>query len=253
MAEKAKVAPEDVNVALERAKGFWAKYSKPITYTGSAVIVLILGWFAYKFLYRDPNNLKASEQIFPGEKLFDKMVQEGNFPKDTVGIVLNGGNLGDNKITGMLSIIKNYGGTPSGNRAQLITGACYVQLGQFDKAIPYLKDFEGNGATQVQSKDYTLLGHAYAEQKKNDEALNYYKKAADVLNDKDEEQKVNALFLAANFADYAGKPADAKELLNKLKDNFASTLMKPSSPYGPSQNVTMADVDKLLAKLGVVR
>ena len=33
----------ETNVALEKAKGFWANFSKPIIYIGSAVILLIGG------------------------------------------------------------------------------------------------------------------------------------------------------------------------------------------------------------------
>ena len=72
------------------------------------------------------------------------------------------------------------GGTAAGNRANYMVGASYLHIGEFAKAIQYLEDFDGNGASQVQSKAYLLMGHAYAEQKKTSEALSNYKKAASV-------------------------------------------------------------------------
>lgn len=255
MAEKVNVENVEVNEAVERAKGFWAKFSKPIIYIGSAVIALIVGWYAYAFFVKAPKEQKASELVFAAEKIFDKMAGVSSFPKDTVGIVLNGGVVDGDKITGLLSIINNYGGTPSGNRAQYIVGAAYLQLKEFDKAIKYLKAFDGNGANQVQSKAYILLGHAYAEQKKVDEAFSYYKKAGEVLNDKDEDQKVVALFTAANYAEWAGKNKDAIELLTTLRDNFGNVLSRRGNQYGgtPPPPVSNDDVEKLLAKLGVAK
>ena len=172
--------PADV---VTRAKGFWDKFSKPIIYAGSAIILLIGGWYAYKNLIVLPKEKKASEMLFPAETLFDKM-SSTNFNKDSVNLVLNGGNNNGTNITGILKVISQYGGTPAGNRAKYIAGASYLQIKEFDKAIKYLKEFEGGGADQIQSKAYIMLGHAYAEKKNIDEALSYYKKAATV-NSKD--------------------------------------------------------------------
>ncbi|WP_462251816.1 tetratricopeptide repeat protein [Ferruginibacter sp.] len=252
MAEtKVKVESVETNDVVERAKGFWAKFSKPIIYVGTAIIALIGGWYAYNSFFKEPKELKASELIFPAEKMFAKMAAASSFPKDTVGFVLNGGNIDGEKVTGLLSIAKNYGGTPAGNLAQYMTGACYLHLKEFDKAISYLKEFDGNGANQIQSKAYILLGHAFAEQKKVEEAYTYYKKAGEVLNDKDEQQKVVALFIAANYAESTGKSKEAIEILKDLKDNFGGAMVRKSQYEQPP--VTQDDVDKLLAKLGVTK
>jgi tetratricopeptide (TPR) repeat protein len=254
MAEK-QVQVENVEVkeTLEKAKGFWAKFSKPITYVGSAIILLIGGWYAYTNFVKTPNELKASDAIFPAEKLFGKMAAISSFAKDSVNTVLNGGVDDGNKITGLLTVIKNYGSTPAGNRAQYMAGACYLHLKEFDKAIKYLKEFDGNGAGQIQSKAYLLLGHAYAEQKKTEEAFSYYKKAGEVLNDKDATQKVVALFMAASYADFLGKTKDAISILQDMKDNHMEGMVKkdPRNYQEPPPPVTVEEVDKLLAKLGV--
>jgi predicted negative regulator of RcsB-dependent stress response len=252
MAEKVKVETVETNEALLRAKGFWEKFSKPIIYVGAAIIILIGGWFGYKTFIKEPKEQKASELVFPAEKLFGKMTQAPAFSKDSVNIVLNGGVLEGSKVTGLLSIMKNYDGTAAANRAEYITGACYLQLGEFDKAIKYLKEFDANGATQVESKAYVLLGHAYAEQKKTGESLDYYKKAGTVLSDKDATQKAIAMFTAASYADQVGKSKEAIDILHDLKDNHLAGLIRndPRNPQAPAPPVTVDDVDKLLAKLG---
>ncbi|MDB5201050.1 MAG: tetratricopeptide repeat protein [Ferruginibacter sp.] len=224
--------------ALQKARGFWANYSKPIIYIGSAIILAIAGWFGYQTFIKEPKEKKASELIFPAENLFDKMATTG-FSKDSVNLVLNGGTTADGtNITGLLKIISGQGGTAAANRASYMVGASYLHIKEFDKAIKYLKDFDGNGASQIESNKYIMLGHAYAEQKKTDDALSNYKKAAEV-NDKDGTLSAAALAIAASYADATGKSKEAKDLYIKLKDKY------PTTP-----SVMNGDVDKYLARLG---
>ena len=220
-------------------KNFWDKYSKPIIYAGSAIILLIAGWYGYKSFIVEPREKEASEMVFAAENLFDKMASTG-FNKDSVNIVINGGDLEGNKVTGLLKVINNFGGTSAGNRARYMTGASYLHIKEFDKAIKYLKDFEGNGASQVQSKAYLMLGHAYAEQKKTSDALSYYKKAAGV-NEKDEFFAADALMTAAAYSDATGNSKEAISLYKELKEKYPSNAA-----------VQSGEVDKHLAKLGVL-
>ena len=234
MAEKqTNVENEEVNENVEKAKDFWAKFSKPIIYVGSALILLIGGWYAYLNFVKVPNNEKAAELIFPAEQLFDKMTQ-GGFNKDSIKLVLNGGGP---VTTGVLKLINNYGGTAAGNRAHFIAGACYLYSGDFNNAVKHLKDFSTN-ATQVQTSAYLLLADAYSELKKNDDALDYYKKAV-AVNSKDEFMTPEALFKAGLFADATGKSKEAIEFFKRIKEDF------PKSGHA-------TEVDKYLARLGMI-
>lgn len=229
--------PEDE--ALKKVKGFWNKYSKLIMYGGTAIIILLGAYVGYKYFYKVPREEKAKNLIFPAEKIFDDMAANTSFGKDSVSLVLNGGNDAGNKVTGLLKIAKDYDGTLAANRAQYIIGACYLHLKEFDKAIKYLKEFDGNGADQVQSKAYLMLGHAYAEQNKKEEALNYYKKAANV-NTKDDAVTPDALMIAAMYAEAISKSKEAIDLYKKIKDEY------PLSQFSKS-----GEVDKHLARLGI--
>lgn len=239
MAEKVQVENVEVNPALVRAKGFWDKFSKPIIIIGGIIILLGGAYYIYKYMFKLPKEQKASEQIFPAEKLFGTMATNSSFSQDTVSIILNGSK--PNNITGLLSIISKYDGTASANRAEYMVGACYLHLKQFDKAIKHLKAFDGNGANQVQSKAYIMLGHAYAEQKKTDDALSYYKKAADV-DSKDDALASEALFIAGCYADNIGKTKEAIEIFQKIKEKYEN-----------SNRVNSGEVDKYLGKLGVTK
>lgn len=238
MADKqAKAEQLDSAVLVEKAKGFWAAYSKKIIIVGSVVIALLGGYLGYKYLIKIPNEKKASDLIFPAEKLFGLMASSSSYNKDTVNMVLNGDKAAG--VTGLLKIASSYGSTKSGNRAEYMIGACYLNLKQFDKAVKHLKDFDGNGAEQIQSKAYILLGHAYAEQKKTEDALDYYEKAGNISG-LDEGMAAEALFLAGRYAEAMGKTKEAIEIFQELKDK-----------YPASQRIS--DVEKYLASLGVTK
>jgi tetratricopeptide (TPR) repeat protein len=231
--EPVTVANTDIDV-VEKAKDFWFRFSKPITYVSSAIIVIVAGWFIYTNFIMLPRQEKANDIIFPAEGLFDKMAQEG-FNKDSINLVLNGGN----GITGVIKIANTYGSTPSGNRAKLMAGACYMRLHDYNNAIKYLKDFSSTKATQVQTTVYSLLGDAYSELKNSDDALSYYKKAAEV-NEKDEFMTSEALYKEGLYAETIGKTDDAIASYEKIRDNY------PKSAHA-------ADMDKYLARLGVLK
>lgn len=244
MAEnKTVVVSKEDNISIESyevKKNFWDTYSKPIVYAGSALILLLGAYFGYQKLVKEPKEMEAASLIFPAESLFDKMAQTG-FNKDSVNIVLNGGQSDGTNITGLLKVASKYSSTLNGNRAEYMIGACYLHIKEFDKAILHLKEYGANGATQVEIKKYIMLGNAYAEQKKTEDALSAYKKAASV-NEKDEAFTADALITAAAYADYIGKPKEAIELYQKAQDKY------PNFP-----TVQSGEVEKHLAKLGITK
>ncbi|HEY9341573.1 MAG TPA: tetratricopeptide repeat protein [Hanamia sp.] len=231
MADK-KAHKQEVNV-VEKARGFWEDYNKPVTYIGSAIILLIAGWMIYKYMFKIPKEEKANEVVFVTQKYFTDFTNATDSSKALIAAkVLNG----DGTNPGALKIINNYSGTTAANLCEYYAGACYLHLGQFDKAIKFLKDFDADDATQIESHAYGMLGDANAELNKNDEALSYYKKAANV-NTKDDFTSSEFLFRAALFAEATGKTKEAIDLFKKIKTDY------PLSEKA-------ADVDRYLAKLG---
>ncbi len=227
------------NDIVEKARGFWAKFSQPIIYIGMAIILIGGGWLAYKNLVKIPNETKSAEQIFPAEQLFDKMTQAG-FNKDSIGLVLNGGN----GITGVLKVANNFGSTAAGNRAEFIAGACYLHNKDFNNAVKHLKEFS-TGSKQPQSAAYRMIGDAYSELKNNDDALSYYKKAIDAADLKDESTRFLSLSRAALFCDAIGKNKEAIEYYQQIKEEITPTFLR--------DNRIDFQVDKYLARLGVTK
>ncbi|MEO6454833.1 MAG: tetratricopeptide repeat protein [Ginsengibacter sp.] len=214
MVEKKVYVPE-VDV-IERARGFWAKFSKPIIYIGGAIILLAGGWLIYKYFVKLPKEKKANEVVFITQKYFSDF---GNATVDSVKVALAQRCLnGDGANTGALKIISKYSGTSAANLCEYYAGACYLHLKQFEKSIKYLKEFDTK-ATQIKSRAYGMIGDAYAELKKKDDALDYYKKAADV-NEKDEYTSSEFLFRAGLYAETIGKTKDAIELYKKIKNDY---------------------------------
>jgi tetratricopeptide (TPR) repeat protein len=235
---KTTTTTEDPEV-LQRARGFWEKYSRPIIIAGSVIILAIAGWYGYRELIVKPKEKKANELIYAAESIFDKMATVNGFSRDSAAIVINGSKeLG---VTGVLKISSEYSGTKSADRAEYIAGATYLHIKEFNKAIEHLKKFDGNGAHQVKSKAYIMLGHAYAELNKTEDALSNYKKAARV-NAKDDITTADALFIAASYADASGNKSEAISLYNELKKDHPLYV-----------SVKSGDVDKYLARLGILK
>jgi tetratricopeptide (TPR) repeat protein len=218
---------------VEKARGFWEDYSKPITYIGSAIIILLAAWLIYKYMFKVPEQERADKVVFVTQKYFSEFTNATDSAKILLATkVLNG----DGRNPGALRIINQYSGTPAANLCEYYAGACYLQIGQYQKAIKYLKDFDANGATQIKSRALGMMGDASAELNKNDDALDYYKKAANV-NEKDDYTSSEFLFRAALFAESIGKKQDAIDLFKKIKTDY------PLSEKA-------GDVDRYLARLG---
>ena len=225
MAEIKQVTERDQEQrTTERANDFWGRYSKIILIASVAIIVLCGGYLAYKYLVKGPKEEKAVEAIFKAEEYYRL---------DSLKPALNG----DGINAGFLKIISNYGGTKAGNLAKFYAGDIYLKTGDFNNAVKYLKDFSTD-AKQIQARAYKLLGDAYAEQGKNADALDNYKKAAHHF-EKDDANSSEYLFMAAYFADRVLKNKEtAIDLFKELKEKF------PRTEKG-------FEAEKYLAQLGI--
>lgn len=128
---------------------------------------------------------------------------------------------GDKSNRGFLYIINNYGSTKAGALAKYYAGVCYLRTGNFNKAVENLQDFN-TSAKQIQMMAYGALGDAYSELNKNDEAVNYYKKAANEFTD-DATMTSEYLFRAALKLETLGKNTEALDLYKQLKEKYPNT------------------------------
>jgi predicted negative regulator of RcsB-dependent stress response len=225
MAENKQVQhTESSDAVIAKAKGFWEKYSKPLMIVSVLLIVVIGGWYGYQQFIVKPKEEKAVEASFRAEEYFRM---------DSLNLALNG----DGQNLGFEKIADKFSGTKTGEMASLYAGTCHLRLNNFEKAVKYLKDFSSSSEL-VQARAYKLLGDAYAELGKNEDALSSYKKAAREFV-KDEANSPDYLFTAAYFADRVMKnKEEAVKLYKELKEKF------PRSQQA-------VDADNYLAQLGV--
>jgi len=153
---------------------------------------------------------------------------------DSVRLALNG----DAVNAGFVKIINRFGGTKAADLAGFYAGSCYLKMGDFNNAVKYLKDFK-TSAVQVQAKAYGLLGDAYSELNKKEEAVEQYKKAGTYF-DQDEIISPEYLFRAGYLYESMGRNDDAIAMYTIIKNKY------PASPRG-------FDIDRYLARLGVVK
>jgi len=216
---------KEVNApVVERTRDFWNQYNKPIMIAAAIIILAAAGYLAYKNFYQKPNEQKASDSIAKAEEYYRM---------DSLKLALNG----DGINPGFLKIIDRYGNTKAGNLAKFYAGAVSLQTGNAANAVKYLKDFDTD-AKQIQARAYKLLGDAYSEQGKNNEALDNYKKAAHHFEE-DKAASSEYLFMAAYFAARVLKNnKEAIDLFKELKEKY------PRTEKG-------FEADKYLAQLGV--
>lgn len=232
------IEKDQAQVVMDKAKGFWDKYSR-IIMIASFVVIAGAGAYIYFTRSKAAKNDKAAESMFMAENYYGEAMRLFN-PADSVSrdsiyrLALNG----DNINKGFEWVIKNYGNTAAGNLAHLYAGDIYYKLKDYDKAIKQLRDFSTD-SRPVQARAWKLLADAYSYTGKNNEdALSYYKKAARHFTD-DVQGSSEYYFMAAYFAQKVlNNKKEAVELYKEMLEKF------PQSSYA-------GEADKNLAMLGV--
>lgn len=215
---------EEKNPVAE-IRNIWERYGKQASYALMAIIVIVGGFLAYRNLFSEPNEKSATEAMFRAEQYYRM---------DSARLALNG----DNINAGFLKVIARYGSTRAANLASFYAGSCYLKLGDFNNAVKYLKNFS-TSVQVLQERDYGLLGDAYSELNRKEEAAEEYKKAGTYF-EKDELLSPEYLFRSGYLFESMGKTQDAIAMYRLIKDKY------PASPRG-------AEIDKYLARLGAIQ
>lgn len=205
-------SPEALASQISRAEIFFIKYKKALIGVAIAIVAVVLCFAAYRF-YIDSQESTAQSAL--STVVYD-------MEADSVRRALNGS--GGNE--GLLAIADNYSGTDAANLAHLYAGIALMKEGKFDDAIGQLKSFSSSDLL-VQGRAYALTGDAYMEKNQPEEAVSYYKKAADY--------KSNEFFTPV----YLMKLGIAQEKAKQPKDAIAS-YGKIIEEYPLSAEVTNA-------------
>ena len=199
------IAPDE---ALGKAEEFVLKNKKVFIGVIAAIIVIAaLNAFGV-FSPKSNENSEANQAIANIEyKVF-----EGNFEA-----ALNG----DDFNMGLLEIIEKFDGTSAANKANLYAGIVYAQQKQYEEAIKYLSEYEGNDNI-VAAKAKQTLGNCYSQTGDMKKAIELVLEAATMAN--------NIAVTPACWRDAAamyeaqGNTAEAMKLYTSIKNEY------PNSP-----------------------
>ena len=128
------------------------------------ILVAVVVVFAWQW-YVEQQEVKAQKELFAAQFYFEN---------DSLNAALKG----DGSTTiGVEKIADEYSMTKAGELAAFYEGTAYLKNGEFEKAIESLKEFSADDYL-VQARAYSLIGDAYLELEKIDDAITYYKKAS---------------------------------------------------------------------------
>ncbi len=195
----------DITEVTGQAEDFFEKYQREILIGVAALVVIVGGWLAYTNFYKAPRQKEAVEQMAQAE---------WQFQRDSFSLALANPGGG---YPGFADIVKKYGGTDAGNAALYYAGVSCLNMGQFDAAISYLKDFSAKGETMPMMKN-GALGDAWAEKGDLDKALGFYKKAANA----NDNEILTPYYLkkVAMLSEKQGKNSDAVSAWKKIKEEY---------------------------------
>lgn len=204
--EESKDLLENPEVLQEKLEGVehWVEQNPKLLIGIVGALVLVAGgFFGYKY-YVGNQDGQAQKEMFQAVRYFEA---------DSLNLALNG----DGNNLGFLAIIDDYDLTKAGNLANFYAGAIYMKQGKFPLAIVHLGDFKADDLL-VQARAYSLIGDAYMEQKKFEEAAKFYDKAASYKPNK--EFTPTYLMKAALAYEKLNNPEKAKAAYQTIIDTY---------------------------------
>lgn len=206
---------------LDNLQATYEQNKKRINIAVTLVLLAVVGFFAYQKLYKEPAETKAASEIAFAQQ---------SMQLDSLTLALNG----DAAHQGFVKIAKKYSGTKAGNLANYYAGLCYLQLGDAQNAIKYLKEFDNEG-TSLKYVAAGALGDAYMEAGKTKEGIEHYQTA---VGDK-ENIIVTPMYLYRLAIAYETDKQNEKAIaaFKRIRDEFP-------------QSAQARETDKNLARLG---
>ena len=170
---------------ISKTEEFYNRYKNVIWGALCAVLVIWLGTMAYqKFIYQ-PKCEEAQEQAFIADKEFEKAsAGVAGQPVDSLTAVtaytaaLRGD--ADGNVMGYAEIIDEYG-AKAGKDVYLKAGICAFGLGEYEEAITYLKGYD-SGDVIMQGRALNLTGDCYVNLGQYQKAVEAFAKSAAVAD-----------------------------------------------------------------------
>lgn len=178
-----------------------------------AIALVTIGYLAYQKFIVEPKELEAADEMFLAQQNFQKALDAITGQDSLFNVALNGA---DGKY-GFVKIAAEYSGTDAGNLANYYAGIAYLNTGKNTEAIAYLDKFSSEDMI-LSALAKGAVGDAFAQKNQLKEALEYYKKAAE-MNPNDLTTP-RFLLKAGQTAFSLGQKADALKYFTEIKEKY---------------------------------
>ncbi len=196
-----------------RTEEWVAKNQKPIFIIVGVIALALVGYLLYEKFIIAPKEDEAANEMFQAQQYFTQAVDAPTANDSLYNLSLNGGG---GKL-GFTGIIETYSGTNAANIAHYFAGMAYLNTGKYKEAVDHLESFS--------TKDDILkamanggIGDAFAQLGQNEDALDYYKKAAKASDDNVTTPRF--LFKAGQIALVLNKKDEALKSFQEIKDKY---------------------------------
>lgn len=179
---------------------------KMITYVVGGLVALVLIYFLYRQFIWGPANEKSKAAYYVGLNYADK---------DST----------DAAITQLTPVVNKFDGKVGGEVAQFVLARQFMAKGQYEKALDELEGVNVSD-TYVAAMTQGLIGDCYSEQKKFEEALAQYDKAAKV--DENEYTTPMYMFKAGLVAEKLENFEKASMLYKEIKEKYSDFARQKS-------------------------
>lgn len=216
--DRARENTEAVVEAVSKTELFFSTNKVLLTSIIAVLIIAGLGfffWHKYSYL---PQKAEAQEQMYPAE---------ANFRAQEYELALNG----DGNVLGFAQIIDEYGSKP-GQAVYLYAGICELQLGNWNEAISYLKQYKGKDQILL-GRATACIGDAYTGLEDYATAAGYFEKAAKIS---DNVFSATYLLKAGVTYEHLGQKDKALAAYKQIKDKYP-------------QSIEGYDIDKYISRI----
>jgi tetratricopeptide (TPR) repeat protein len=198
-----------------RAEEWVVRNQKYIFGVVGAIAFVTVGYLLYQKFVADPKEFEAADEMFMAQQNFQSALDSSTSKDSLFTLALNGA---DGKF-GFLKIAEHYSGTDAGNLAHYYAGIAYLNLGKNTEAISYLDKFKSDDLI-ISALAKGAIGDAFAQKNQLKEALDYYKKAAE-MNENDLTTP-RFLLKAGQTAFTLGNKAEALNYFTQIKEKYES-------------------------------
>lgn len=199
-----------------RTEEWVAKNQKLVLGVVGAIALVTIGYLLFDKFVTQPKEDKAFNEIFQAQEYFNQALANTENPDSLFNLALKGG---EGKL-GFAGIADQYSGTKAGNLANYYAGMSYLNIKDFKNAEKYLLEFSSDDMF-LNAMALGGLGDAYSETNKVEDAISYYKKAAE--SNENEFTTPRFLFKAAQLALLSNDKAEANKLFTQIKEKYETS------------------------------